>query len=249
MLHLNVLLQHADEHGGGYVQAEGADHGTAQQAREHGDKGQRRQGDQQRDDARQHQQLQRVKAQRADGVDLFIGFHGADLGSEGTGGTPGHQDGRQQHAKLTQEGEGHQVHGENGSAKGLQHGSAQKGDDRADHKGKQGHDGDGIDPGLFNLGRNGGQAPARRTQQVTEQAAESQADKAEQLAQIRREYLHLGADTLQQNHYRVELGAGLGVRLGLNVCQALQQGAALAGKRLVLFHQLLQATVSEQIGQ
>ena len=98
-----VGLQQRQEHRRRDIQRHRADHAAADNPRQHRQKGQHRQCDQQGQHARHHQQLYRVEAQGADGVDFFVGLHRADLRGERTGGAPGHQDGGEQHGKLTQE--------------------------------------------------------------------------------------------------------------------------------------------------
>jgi aminoglycoside phosphotransferase (APT) family kinase protein len=53
----------------------------------------------------QHQQFDRVQAQRADCIDLLAALHRADLRGECAGGAAGEQDRGQQHGELAQEGD------------------------------------------------------------------------------------------------------------------------------------------------
>src|SRR5215469_4269009 len=73
---------------------------AAREAREIGPERQKRQRQDQREDARHHQDLDRIEAQRAHRVDFLVDDHGADLGGEGAARPAGDDDGGQQSAKF-----------------------------------------------------------------------------------------------------------------------------------------------------
>ena len=104
MLHADVALQQRKEHRWRDIQGQGTDHGAADDAADHRDEGQQRQGDQQGEHPRHHQQFDGIEPQGADGIDFFIGFHRADLCGKGAGSASGHENGGQQHGELPQEG-------------------------------------------------------------------------------------------------------------------------------------------------
>ncbi len=65
-------------------------------------KRQQRHRDDQRDDARQHQHLDRVEAHGAQRVDLLAHFHRAELGRVGAAGAAGDHDADDEHADFAQ---------------------------------------------------------------------------------------------------------------------------------------------------
>jgi hypothetical protein len=93
------------------AELESAHDGAAEQPHHIGIEGQQRQADDQRQDARNDQNLDRIEAKGADGVDLLVHHHGADLGGKGAARAAGDDDGRQQRAELAQEGDAEQIDG------------------------------------------------------------------------------------------------------------------------------------------
>src|SRR5690348_9308427 len=94
------------------IERDPTDDGAAGKASEIGPKGQERQGQDQPEDARHHQNLDRIEAEGAHGVDFLVDDHGADFGSEGAARAPGDDDGGQQPAELAQKADGEKIDGE-----------------------------------------------------------------------------------------------------------------------------------------
>ncbi|MNM74621.1 hypothetical protein D3C81_863850 [compost metagenome] len=247
MLNADVALQQRQEHGRRDVQRQGADHGAADDAADHRDEGQQWQRDQQGQHPWHHQQFHGVQPQGADGVDLLVGLHRADLRGERAGRAAGHEDGGQQHGEFTQERERDQVDGEDGRAEGREHGGAKESHHRAHQKGKQGHDGRGIQSGLLDMRDDRGEPPAMGLQGPAQQGFEDQPDEPEQLPGVLPEGTDGAAYALQEQQQDRALGFLDRYAVVLDrAIHVLQQGAAGLGDVAGAVRQTLGA---EQFGQ
>ena len=81
---------------------EPADQARAVERRHRAEEGQQRHRDDQRDDARQHQHLDRIEAHGAQRVDLLAHLHRAEFGGVGAAGAAGDHDADDQHADFAQ---------------------------------------------------------------------------------------------------------------------------------------------------
>ncbi|MNO72264.1 hypothetical protein D3C76_632050 [compost metagenome] len=206
VLHANVALQQRQEHGRRNIQCQGAYHRTANDAADHRDKGEQRQRNQQGQYPRHHQQFHGVEAQRADGVNFFVGLHRADLRGERAGSAAGHENGCQQHGELAQERECNQVDGENGRTEVGQHRGTEKCDYGAHQKGQQRHDGRGVQPGLLNMCHHRSEAPAMWLEGAAQQGFQNHTDETKQLHAVLPQRADGAADTLQQQQQHIALG-------------------------------------------
>ena len=105
------------------------------------EEGEHRQGDDQRQDARQDQHLDRIEPHGAQRVDLLAHLHGAELGGVGAARAAGDHDGDDQHADLAQDQNADQVDDVMLGAELAEMEDALLGDDAADQKGDQQDDG------------------------------------------------------------------------------------------------------------
>ena len=97
-----------------------AHHRAADHGHDVGVEGEKRQGDDERDDARQDQDVDRVEADRLHRVDLLVDLHGTDLGGEGGARTPGHDDRGEKHADFAQNADAERIDGEDFHIEALQ---------------------------------------------------------------------------------------------------------------------------------
>ena len=199
-------MQQRYEHVGGNAQRDHAHHRATEDAGHHGQKGQQRQRDKQCQNPWQHQQIHGVEAQSANSVDLFVGFHRADLCRKGAGRPACQQDGGEQHAKLAQEGEGNQIYGKDPRTKVGQHRGTEKGHHRAHHEGQQHHNRRGVEADLLDMRHHGGNAPLFWPEQVARQGLQNQSDEAQQLQRVLPQLVDRAADTAQQQDADVLLG-------------------------------------------
>ncbi|CEE18053.1 hypothetical protein XAC2852_790027 [Xanthomonas citri pv. citri] len=144
------------------IQVERAHGDATGQAGDHRDEGQQRQGEDQREQARDHQQVDRVQAQRTDRVHFLARFHRTDLRGEGAGGAACQNNCRQQHREFAQEGDGHQLHHINFRTEVAQDGRAQEGDHRAHQIRQQHHQRHRVQAHLLHVMHGGGQPEAPR---------------------------------------------------------------------------------------
>ena len=134
MAHRGGVVKALQEHARRDIEREDADDRTAEDAGDHRDERQQRHRDQQRERARQHQHFDRIKAERANRVDLLARFHRSYLRGECAAGTAGDQDRGEQHAELAQERIADELDREHARAEVAQHGRAEERDDRADEE-------------------------------------------------------------------------------------------------------------------
>src|SRR5690606_31725954 len=163
-------------------------------------------------------------------------------------GASGHEDGRQQHGELPQEGEGNQVDGVDGGAEVRQYGGTQKGDDRPDHEGEQGHDADGVERNLLDLGDHRGHPPGTGAQQAAHQTSQRQADEAQQVDYMAIEAEGALADIAQQLEQCAVARRALILALQA-VRDPPQQNAAFFRQAGMFIGQGLDALAAEQFGK
>ncbi len=92
MAHLEHVVHAVDEDLRRDVELPRADHHAAGDAGDVADEHQQRQRDHERHEPRDDQHLDRREPERADGVDLLLHLHGADLRGEGGAGAAGDED-------------------------------------------------------------------------------------------------------------------------------------------------------------
>ena len=131
---------------------------AAGQAGQGGDEHQQRNGQQQGEEPREDQGVERIDAQHLHGVDLLVHLHRADLGGEGRGRAAGQQQGGDQHVELAQHRDADQLDGEHLGPELAQQVGAQQADHRADEEGGDGDDRDGVQPGALGQGEHRGPA-------------------------------------------------------------------------------------------
>ena len=154
--------------------------GAAEQPHQIGENRQHRQSQQQSEQARDHQHLDRVEADRAQRVDLLVDLHRADLGGKGAAGAAGDDDRGHQHAQFAQDADRQQVDGIDLGAELAQLVGALVGDHHPDQKRQHADDGQRIDPGLLHLSDHRGQPEPARVPQQAQRGLAHQADKTEQ---------------------------------------------------------------------
>src|SRR5580692_9133807 len=122
--------------------------------------------DWQRDDQRQHprqdQDLDRIEAHGAQGVDLLAHFHRTELGGVGAAGSARHHDRHQQHADFAQHQHAQHVDDEDIGAELAEVENALLGNDAADQEGDQSDDRHRAPAHLFEMMHGRGQPEARR---------------------------------------------------------------------------------------
>ena len=105
------------------------------------------------DHARDDEKLDGVHAHRAQGIDLLVELHDADLRGECAAGAARDDDGGEQHAHLAQHRDGDEVDDEDGGAEPRQLLRAEVRDHHTDEKCDERDDGDGAHAGLLNVPR------------------------------------------------------------------------------------------------
>ncbi len=107
------------ELGPGEVQVQVCHHHAAEDADDVGEEDHQRQGDHQRDDAWQYQELLRIEAHHAHGVNLLGDLHHPELGGVGGAGASCHHDGGDERRQLPGYRDADHVHDEDVGAELL----------------------------------------------------------------------------------------------------------------------------------
>src|SRR5579883_478100 len=154
--------------------------GAAEQAHNVGVEGDERQRQQQGEDARQDQDLDRVEAEDLHGVDLLIDLHRADLRREGAARAAGDDDGGEHDAELAQDGDAEQVDGVELGAEAPQLVGALEGEDDADEEGEEPDDGQRVDPRLLHMRDERRKAQPARPPQRAQRHDADESEKAEE---------------------------------------------------------------------
>src|SRR5688572_12462318 len=163
-----------------------------------GDDRQDRQRDDEAQDARDHQYLDRIHPHGAQRVDLVVQLHGADLGRERAARAAGDDDGGQQHAELAQHRDSDEIDDEDLAAELPELLRADVGDDHRDQEGDQRHDRHRGEARLVDVAHDRGQAQALH---APEDVADAGSDDADEAEQVERAFLHLDGslpDVLQR---------------------------------------------------
>ena len=147
-----------------------------QHAHQRGARNQQGRHQQHAQQARQHQVFDGVDAQRAQGVDLFVGFHRAQLGSKGRADAAGQNHARHQPGQLAHHAHGHHIGNEALRADAGQLRAAHVGQHQADERAGEQHDGQAGRAGLVDLA---GQVRAAHHGAAARQAAQRQQHFAE----------------------------------------------------------------------
>ena len=105
---------------------------------------QQRQGNDQGDDARKNEHIDRIEAHGAQGVDLLSHLHGAQFGGVGAAGAAGDHDGDDQHADFAQHEDADHVDHVFVGAELAEMKEALLGDDAADQEGNEQDDRHGL---------------------------------------------------------------------------------------------------------
>ena len=134
------LLQARDEDLGAHAAIEPGDQAAAVERRHRAEEGQHGQRDDQREDARQDQHLDRIEAHGAQRVDLLAHLHRAELGRVGAARAAGDHDGDDQHADLAQHEDADHVDDVLLGAELAEMEEALLGDDAADQEGDEQND-------------------------------------------------------------------------------------------------------------
>jgi hypothetical protein len=159
------VLEARDVDVGAHAAVEPADEPAAVECGHRAEEGEHRQGQHQRDDARQDQDLDGVAAHGAERVDLLAHLHGADLGGVGAARAARHHDGDDQHADLPEHEDADHVDHVHVGAELAKVEDALLGDDGADQKGDQEHDGHGLPADPVQLVHEGGEPQRARVRQ------------------------------------------------------------------------------------
>ena len=130
-------MQPADERARRDVELGGADDDAAGDAGQVADEDKQRQADDDGDEARNHQHLDRREAEGTDRVGLFLYLHRADLRREGRARAAGDDHRDEQRRQLAADGDADAVDDEDGGAVGLRLHAEQIGEDDADQKAHQ----------------------------------------------------------------------------------------------------------------
>ena len=152
---------------------------AAQQSHQIGVQGQHRQGQQQSDEARDHQNFDWVEAKRAQGVDLFVDLHRADLSGERTTRPAGDNDRRHQHTELTQDAYSQQIHRVDLGAKSAQLIGALVSDDHPDQKRQHADDWQRVEACLLHLSDHRGEPQPAWMENQPRRGQAHEAEKAE----------------------------------------------------------------------
>ena len=115
------------------------------------EKSQERHRDDERDDARQHQNLDRIEPHGAQRVDLLAHLHGAEFGGVGAAGAAGHHDAGDEHADFAQHQDRDHVDDIGVGAEGAETQDALLRENGADQERGEKDDRDGAQPDAIEL--------------------------------------------------------------------------------------------------
>ncbi|MBU1394952.1 MAG: EAL domain-containing protein [Gammaproteobacteria bacterium] len=144
------------------------------------DEDQQRHGQQQGQDARDHQHRQRRQAECGDRIDFLGHLHGAELRGNGGTGAPGHQDGDDDRRNLAQDRQQQTVDDKDAGAVLLRLRTEQVSEHHAKQEQHADHDGNRADEHRAHLGAEFAPAPAPRTRQQRHQFDGQAAGEVEQ---------------------------------------------------------------------
>ena len=157
------LPQADDEDRRAHAAIEPGDEAAAEERRHRAEEGQDRQGDDQREHARQDQDFDRVEAHGAQRVDLLAHLHRAELGGVGAARAARDHDGDDQHADLAQHQDADQIDDVVLGAELAEMEDALLRDDRADQEGDQQDDADRLPADAIEVMHDGGEAKRARS--------------------------------------------------------------------------------------
>ena len=158
---------------------------------------QQRQREHDAEEARQHQDLDRVEAGDLDGIELLADLHGADLRGEGRPRSSGDDDGRHQAAELSQDSDAKQIDGEHLGAELAQLIGALVGDDDADEERQQPDDRQRVQSGLLHLMDQGGNAQPSGLHHGGDRFEHDDAEESDQLVALVQRATEAAAHALQ----------------------------------------------------
>ena len=150
---------------GAHAAVEPGDQPAAVERRHRAEERQHRQGDDEREHARQDQHLDGIEPHGAQGVDLLAHLHGAELGRVGAARASRHHDRHDQHADLAQHQDADHVDHVLVGAELAEMEEALLGDDAADQEGDEQHDRHGLPADAVEVVHDGGDAQGLRLPQ------------------------------------------------------------------------------------
>ena len=159
-------------------------HHAAEDADDVGEEDHQRQGDHQRDDARQHQEPLRLEAHDAHGVDLLGDLHHPQLGGVGGAGAARHHDGGDERRQFPRHRDTDHVHDEDVGAELLQLHRPLVGDDHPDEEAGEGDDGQGAHARVLDVLGDGVETDGERVHQGVRQHHEVLAQEFQEESQV-----------------------------------------------------------------
>ena len=165
---VRVFLKPRKEHARADTQLNPTHEGTADERRDICDQAQHRQHEYQRNHARQDQHFDRIKADGADRIDLFVHLHGTDGRGVSRSGPTRDDDRSEQYAKFAQYRNGDEVHDKDFGSELSQLRGPLIGQHNANQESHQRDDRNRIVARLLHLGEKSGATQAARTEECAD---------------------------------------------------------------------------------